>query len=188
MGRHSTIDDTAVFGIIGRTMVQDGAISIQRIIAQTGISSGSLYHRYKSREGLLAHAWLDALSSFQVQFLDVMAAGGANVGEEAAQVTPRFCNQYHDRALILACCQRSQFLGPDTDKTLLEKCDMRNAEMVSLLKGFAQSSNVSLDSCYLGIVQYPLAVVRHYLPARKVPKSAEKHVRAAYQAAMEVEV
>lgn len=187
MGRHSTIDDTALYGIIGRTMIEDGSVSIQRVVKQTGISSGSLYHRYKSREGLLAHAWLDALSAFQGRFLEVMSAGGAKVGEEAALVTPRFCREFHDRALILACCQSSQFLGSETDRTLLEESNVRNTEMALLLENFAKISEASLDSCYLGIVQYPLAVARHYLPKRKVPNTAEKYVRAAYHAAMGIE-
>ncbi len=167
-------------------MLEDGSISMQNVIKKTGISSGSLYHRYKSREGLLAHTWLDALYSFQDRFLDTISSQEVQAGEDAALVTPRFCRQYHERALILACCQSSQFLGSDTDKALLKEYNDRNADMALHIKHFSETSKIPLDSCYLGIVQYPLAVVRHYLPGRKVPQSAEKHVRAAYHAAMGV--
>lgn len=183
MGRTSQIDEAELFGVIANIMQKDGTLSMQSIVSETGISTGSLYHRFQSREAMLAEAWVDALGAFQIAFIDAMNAG-PDTGEEAALVTPRYCREFHDRALILACCQRSQFIGQDMVSEKLNACAKRNTEMSKLLKAYARETSTPLDACYLGIVHYPLAVVRHYLPNRKVPKSADSHVRAAFHAAM----
>lgn len=184
MGRTSQIDEAHLYGVIAQTMISDGAVSMQRVTSRSGISTGSLYHRFKSREGMLVEAWADALGAFQEAFIEAMTGNAENTGEAAALVTPQFCRQFHDRALILACCQRSQFVCDGVVGEKLEECTTRNDEMAKLIKMHAQYSSASLDACYLGIVHYPLAVVRHYLPKRRVPKMAETHVRAAYRAAM----
>lgn len=41
---------------------------------------GSIYHRFLSREGLLAEAWLNALEHFPAQFIDALAAGTLDAG------------------------------------------------------------------------------------------------------------
>ncbi|MCA3734974.1 MAG: hypothetical protein INE97_06490 [Phenylobacterium sp.] len=56
-----------------------------------GLSTGSLYHRFGSREGLLGETWLNALLAFQPVFVQALKTPSA-VGEIAA-VTPRFCRE-----------------------------------------------------------------------------------------------
>lgn len=186
MGRTSQIDEKRLYGVIGQTMLEHGTVSMQNVVSKSGVSTGSLYHRFQSRETMLAHAWVDALTAFQEAFIEAMTLSVDDPGEQAALATPRFCRRHHDRAIILACCQQSQFVGNDIEEGLMEACDQRNLEMASLLKNYAKRKSVSRDACYLAVVHYPLAVVRSFLPKRKVPKSAEKHVIAAFNAAMTV--
>lgn len=183
MGRRSTIDEQALFGIIGLTMAQEGLVSIQSIVEQTGVSIGSLYHRYKSRQGLLAAAWFDAIDNFQKDFLEILPDCDRQTGVEAALLTPRFSRLYHDRAVILSCCRKTQFINENAYEERAALCNSQNARMANEMKAFAKRTGLALDDCYIGIVHYPMAVIRAYLPKRKVPLRAEQHVRSAYLAA-----
>ena len=76
MGRRSTFSDDDVFAAVGRMLVRDGEVRMQSVVAETGVSVGSLYHRFGSREGLLARAWLDTLAAFHDRFLAALDQPG----------------------------------------------------------------------------------------------------------------
>ena len=50
------------------------AVTISAVVAASGAPAGSIYHRFASRDDLLAAAWLDALGAFQASFLGVLVA------------------------------------------------------------------------------------------------------------------
>jgi AcrR family transcriptional regulator len=45
MGRLSTVDDARVFAAVARQMSSAGATTLHALVAETGVSVGSLYHR-----------------------------------------------------------------------------------------------------------------------------------------------
>lgn len=184
MGRKSTLDEAAVFRYVGATLAKAGAVTLQGVVAGTGFSMGSLYHRYRSREGLLAATWLDALESFQEQFAAVIEGGGLDAGVRAALLTPVFCRQHPARAVVLACCRATEFVSEKTPGALLERIDLANRRGAGALKRFSQRVEVDLVSCQLAIVGMPLGAVRLFLPAQPVPLSLDERVQTAYWALM----
>lgn len=183
MGRMSMIEDAAVFDAVGQQLTRHGSVKLQDIVSRTGISVGSLYHRYGSREILLARSWIDAVSKFQNRFLTELESGLNDAGERAAMTTPQFCREYPERARILVCCRREEFLSNDIPEELQKSISEINARAVGSVTRFARKNDLSLQSCQLGMVAYPLGAVRLYLPNKKVPPSIDKHVAAAYRAA-----
>lgn len=186
MGRKSTVNDAEVFAQIGRRVASHGSINLKTVVEESGVSVGSLYHRYGSREGLMASAWLDAVNAFQRQFVGALTSGAADAGEQAAVVTPRFCREQEPRALILACCRRSEFLGPGTPAELREQIAEVNREGVAAVRAYARRTGAALEACHLGLVAFPLGAVRMYLPQRPVPESLDAYVRAAFTATVTV--
>jgi AcrR family transcriptional regulator len=184
MGRTSTVEDEVVFDAVGSLLAARGSVTLQSIVTLTGVSIGSLYHRYGSREGLLASAWLDAVTAFQAQFLAALRSGGADAGEQAALATPRFCRSERSRAIILACCRQSEFLFDDTPQDLRDKIAEVNKAAAEAVQRFAKSSGYSLEACRMALVAFPMGAVRVYLPSRPVPASADAYVSAAYRAAI----
>ena len=87
------------------------------LAGESGITIGSLYHRYGNREGILAAAWLDALRHFSESLLPELCAVDAKGGEKAALVTPRFARVEKPKATILAIGNQAHFL---TEKTPVE--------------------------------------------------------------------
>ena len=184
MGRTSTVDDTVVFEAVGTLLSERGSMTLQGMVSLTGVSIGSLYHRYASREGLLASAWLDAVKAFQVQFLAALVSGGPDAGERAALATPRFCRSQRSRAIILACCRQSEFLFDDTPDVLRAEIAEVNKTAAAAVHRFAKSSGHSMEACMMGLVAFPMGAVRAYLPGRPVPASTDAYVSAAYRTAI----
>ena len=54
MGRRSSFADGDVYDAVAREMAPGGMFAIKAVSDRCGVSVGSLYHRYGSREGLLA--------------------------------------------------------------------------------------------------------------------------------------
>ncbi|MCP5368764.1 MAG: TetR/AcrR family transcriptional regulator [Hyphomicrobiales bacterium] len=184
MGRLSTFHDAEVFGVLGRLLAEGGGARLQDIVSVTGVSIGSLYHRYGSREGLLAEAWLDSLTTFQARFLAALRSDAPSPGEEAALATPRFCRDEHDRAIILAACRQSEFLGDGTPARFIDRIEEINGETLAAIRTFAKSEGADLETCQMALVGFPLGAVRMYLPSRQVPIKVDDMVRRAFRALM----
>ena len=182
MGRMSTVSDAEVFGAVSRRLASDGVVTFQTIVADTGVSVGSLYHRYGAREGLMARAWLDAISAFQERFLAALESDDPAAGESAALATPRFCRSDRERAIILACCRRSEFLSAATPEDLRQEIAGINEWAMMALETYAQRTGFEPEACRLGMVAFPLGAVRLYLPGRPVPENVDQYVSAAFRA------
>ncbi len=186
MGRLSTISDAAVFDAVGVQISTFGSLKIQDVVSSTGVSIGSLYHRYGSREALLAQAWLDAVISFQSRFISALEGGGEDAGELAAMATPRFCRSDPCRARLLIGCRREELFSSDTPEEYREKLRAANARTLTSIKNFAAQNDHSVEACMMGLVAYPLGAVKLFLPDKKVPKRVDDYVAAAFQSAVRV--
>lgn len=180
MGRLSTLNDRDIYAATGQQLALSGTVTLKDIVNLTGCSVGSLYHRFGSREGLLANAWLDAAKSFQSQFLNALQSGSAQAGLEAALATPRFCRSERERAIILACCRKSEFLNDATPTALKTEIQQLNKLSESALRAYATQNGYSLESCLLGIIAFPLGAVRMYLPTREIPISLDEKITKTF--------
>jgi AcrR family transcriptional regulator len=63
MGRKAQFTDIEVFDWLGRHLAAAPSVTVQQVSKGTGVSVGSIYHRYGSMDGLLATAWLTAARS-----------------------------------------------------------------------------------------------------------------------------
>lgn len=184
MGRRSTFSDEQVFSAVSSQIATSAEFKIQDLAKETGISIGSLYHRFSSREGLLAATWLDALLASHRAFLTALETPGADAGEQAALATPRFAREHRARAIILCLGRGETLLAEKAPEDALATSEEANAKVKSALERFADRKKVSLQACMHGIVGFPLASVKLYLPEQQVPRSVDRFVSAAYYAAM----
>jgi AcrR family transcriptional regulator len=182
MGRLSNVRDDVVFAAVARRMAGHGSVSLQNLVDDIGISFGSLYHRYGSREGLLARVWLDAVQEFQRGFLAALTSGGANAGESAALETPGFCRREFDRALILVTCRRSEFMTAELPRPLREEVEKIDDQAADSMAKFASERRLKEADCWMAIAGFPIGAVRLYLPLRPVPSAVDDYVRKGYRA------
>ncbi|MCW9034662.1 MAG: TetR/AcrR family transcriptional regulator [Rhodospirillales bacterium] len=182
----STIQDEKIFAVVGAQLADIGTVTLQSIVKETGVSVGSLYHRYNSREELLARTWLDAVKGFHSYFLRELESQKEDAGARAAMATPRFCRAERARAIVLSCCRQSEFLSSETPKELRDEIGSINDKAFKAVREYAKHSGYSLEACKLGLVAFPLGAVRQYLPSHKVPTAVDEYVAAAFRAVVQV--
>lgn len=182
MGRAITFKDADVFAALAQRMTREGSLAVQSLVEDSGISIGSLYHRYGSREGLMASAWLDAVETFQTSFLAALGSGRPSAGLDAALATPRFCRAERDRALILVACRKSEFLGENTPQPLREQIRDINQNAMVALRAFSKAHSLDLETCQMAMIGLPLGAVRLYLPDRNVPMKVDAMLKRTYEA------
>ena len=184
MGRLSTFEDREIFAAVGAKLAGAGRMTFQTIVQETGVSVGSLYHRFESREGLLARTWLDAVRAFQARFISELGSGGDDAGERAALATPRFCRDDQARAIVLSCCRSSEFVSDATPEALREEVHEVNDAATLAVRRYAKQTGFSLEALRFGLVAFPLGAVRLYLPQQAVPKAVDSYVAAAFWSAV----
>jgi AcrR family transcriptional regulator len=187
MARKSSFKDEDVFRCVAQQFAVEGRFTIEVLTTKTGLSMGSIYHRFGSRDGLLAETWLNAVERFQAVFLAALAPGTLASALDAALATPHFCRSNRGEAVLLACCRRSEFLQPEIPLDLRSRLEAVNIDTVQAIRNFAAAIDRPLLACRLALVAYPLGAVRLYLPSRPVPKTLDAEIAKAVRAALEIE-
>lgn len=188
MGRTSRVNDSSVYAAVGRQLSENGTMTLQGVVGETGVSVGSLYHRYGSREDLLAQTWLDAVRAFQSRFLAAIESGDEHAGERAALATPKFCRAEPGRAVVLACCRRPEFISNETPAALEAEICRVNDNAIAAIRRYARRMGYSLHACRLGLVAFPLGAVRLYLPDRPVPRAIDRYVSEAFRSVIRADI
>ena len=182
MGRKSTFRETDIYAAVGRSLVGEGEFRLQSLTELTGVSVGSLYHRFGSREALLAEAWLDALEAFQARFLAALDDARDGPGIAAALATPRFCRDQPARATLLVCCRRSELMGDDAPAPLRARLEMGNRTVAQAMTAFCDHTGLPVEAARLGLIGFPLGAVKLYLPDKPVPGDVDEDIAAAWTA------
>lgn len=188
MGRKSTLNEAEVFDAVGRLVSKHGSLTLRDVVCETGVSIGSLYHRYNSREDLLALTWLDAVDTFQTWFLEALESGARDAGEQAALVTPRFCRANPARARVLVCCRREELLHENISREISERIKGVNTKVTRKVVQFAKTNGFSIEACRLGLVAFPLGAVQSYLPNMPIPEQVDTYVAAAFRSAVDLDI
>lgn len=96
--------------------------TIAAIANAIGAPSGSIYHRFRSRDLLLGRVWLDAVASFQSTYLAVAADPDTSAGDLAAHVID-WVRHNPETARLLTMYRREEFLAAGVPPELRERAD-----------------------------------------------------------------
>lgn len=134
----------------------------------------------------MAHAFLDAVEAFQRTFLDALTKPeedpNSPPGETAALSTPRFCRAAPGRAVILACCRKSEFFSPKTPAEYQARLAEMNERAALRVYEFAKKNDYRAEACRFALVDMPLGAVRPHLLSGDIPDNVEAYVRTAFRA------
>ena len=67
--------------------------TVAHVTARLGAPSGSIYHRFRSREALFASAWIRSIRRFHRELERVSAGDPVEAIVETALLIPRFCRE-----------------------------------------------------------------------------------------------
>lgn len=168
-----------------RGLVLDGgpmAASARAVSQVTGAPSGSIYHRFPTRDDLVAAAWLRAQDRFLAEFLvalDGPAAVEAGVVAAVRVFTWSAANRA-DALLLLRFALRDLVRG-DVSPALAERAATNRGRVAAAVRGYARRTGRPVEDVTLALVDLPYATTRRVLR----DDAADARVIAATTAALE---
>ncbi|MET9337976.1 TetR/AcrR family transcriptional regulator [Nonomuraea sp. NPDC003804] len=162
------------------------AVTVTAVAARLGAPSGSIYHRYGSRDLLLAHLWIRAVRRFQEGFLRAVRRPDlAEAVRAAAAHVVRWSAEHPDEARLLLAHNVAE-LRERWPAELGAQLDALNTDVMAALRELAERvpGADGLERVTFALVDVPVAAARrHVLEGRAVPDAA---VRLAEVAALAV--
>ncbi len=183
-----------IVGAASRLAARDGpaAATIARIAAELGAPTGSIYHRFASRDVLLGEVWLGAAEAFQRDFGAVLAGDPpleAALG--AAAFVPARVRQRPDEARLLLLHRREDFLGGAWPEELAVRArDLQHAADAGLrdacLRLFGRADVDAIRTLRFAVVDAPLAAVLPHLRAGEaLPPVIDRLIQSSAEAALD---
>jgi len=167
------------------------AASVSSIARRSGAPTGTLYHRFGSRDRILAAAWLRALERFQARCLAAAAAPDpVQAGVAMAASTIAFAREQRDDARLLLLLGPDDLLDADPDRDLRGRIRAMNAPLIDQLRRVARAVHGradarAMDAVTRAIVDLPYAAVRRHAGAERLPSWLERDVVGETRALLE---
>ncbi|HET6664799.1 MAG TPA: helix-turn-helix domain-containing protein [Acidimicrobiales bacterium] len=175
MGRTAIYDeDTILEAATAHIAAHGGRASVAALARSIGAPSGSIYHRFASRDALIAAVWLRALRSFQGDFLAALDHPDVDQAAlAAARHVPEWCAESLDQAMVLHR-YRIEDLVATWPAELAPDRDTLNAELFASLRRhsanrYGSASGSALDRTTFALVDVPGAAVRRFLDRHEAP-------------------
>lgn len=147
------------------------AATMAHVAKSLGAPIGSVYHRFDSKNLLLARLWLRAVDSFQAGFLDALRHGK---GLQAALHTPRWVRARPREARVLLLHRREELMGGDWPAQVTDHASRLSGELDDGLREFTNRtfgviSHANLRRATFALIDVPYAAVARHLRKGEVP-------------------
>ena len=149
--------------------------TVARIAQALGAPTGSIYHRFASRNVLLGEVWLRAAESFQDGFGERLAGSdGEAAGLAAVCYVPQWVRAHPQEARILLLHRREDFLEHGWPEQAKARAKALRRQLSEGLHNFCQRVLGSTDHTTLRIAAFalaeaPLAAVRQHVEVGEPP-------------------
>ncbi|MFB9719987.1 TetR/AcrR family transcriptional regulator [Planobispora longispora] len=193
MGRPAKFGNDQILDAAAELAAEGGqaAVTVSAIAARLGAPSGSIYHRYASRDLLVAHLWIRAVRRFQEGYLEAVRRADPRAAVEAAVAhVIRWPAGRPAEARLLLLHRREDLLDSwpaelaDDLRGLNEEVREALADLVR--RYFGADVPDGPERMVFALVDIPYAAVRrHLLAGRRPPGSAERMAILAARAVLE---
>jgi AcrR family transcriptional regulator len=152
-----------------------GATTMGEIAAKLGAPSGSLYHRFQSRDELLGRLWLQKATFFQNAFARALdEADPRKAAVEAALSLPRAVRADFAGARIMLLHRREDFMSDGWPKPMQEEAARLGQQVRDVMNQFTSrlfnaNTKAARVATRFAILDIPFAAVRRYVGANEVP-------------------
>ncbi len=175
-------------------LLSDGsrAATVEAIADASGAPIGTIYHRFGSREALIARLWMRAVRRSQGAFLAALENADAKEAALGAALSIfDFCEEHPGDAQLLASFGREELLGLTPDGPLADELRVLNRPLeqaVSALSKrlYGKRTRAALDRALLIVFDLPYgAVRRHLIAGRPLPSTLRDDLETAVRALVE---
>jgi AcrR family transcriptional regulator len=164
------------------------AVTVAAISARLKAPTGSFYHRFASRDALLAQLWFDTVVEFQQ---GIEAALDAGDGLRAALHTPAWVREHLDEGRLLLLYHRDDFVHGDWPQALRDGLAEQGRRGEVRLRKFARDTfgragPNEIRRAQFVLAEVPVAAVRQYLMRREPPpKLVDELIRTTWHAVVD---
>ena len=165
--------------------------TIGAIADSLGAPTGSIYHRFRSKDALLAELWLQTVESFQAGFQAELAGPDAlEAGLEAALYTPRWVRAHPVPARVLLLHSREDFLPGGWPVEVVERATALTTRGEAAMRSFTRRALGSTSTAARRRARYAVvelsfaAVIPHVRADEPPPPIVDELVADAYRAVM----
>jgi AcrR family transcriptional regulator len=164
------------------------AVTVGAISARLKAPTGSFYHRFVSRDALLAELWFNTVLAFQE---GIEAALNAGDGLRAALHTPAWVREHLDEGRLLLLYHRDDFVHGDWPQALRDRLAEQGRRGEARLRKFARDTfgragPGEIRRAQFVLSEVPVAAVRQYLMRReRPPKIVDELITTTYRAVVD---
>lgn len=148
------------------------AVTVAAVGARTGAPNGSIYHRFGSRDQLVAHLWVRTVRRFQAGFLAALTGDDVDhAAIDAATHVVSWSRAHTREAALLFLYRRSQLAATYGDELGAELATLDDA-VGRALRDHTRArygSEDALDRVMFAVVDVPYAACRRALAAGRAP-------------------
>ena len=188
MGRKAYFKHEEFIGAAIQIIAEDGlgALTIAALAKRINAPVGSVYHRFPSRNALLAELWLNIIELFQNEYLKKLQEDGLQATLSCLQWVRMHPNEARIMLLYRLEDLTSGEWPQDMQKRAL-RLDKELHEGVSafIKKQLGPVTKENTDRAIFAIYDAPIGIIRRYLRDNKVPPtSVADLIRETYEAVM----
>jgi AcrR family transcriptional regulator len=186
MGRKAHFQHEDFLGAATKIIAKDGpgALTIASLAKQVNAPVGSVYHRYSSRDALLAEVWLRSIESFQNEFLKLLKEDGL----QATLFGLDWVRKNPDEARIMLLYRIEDLVSGKWPQDLKKRARRLSSELHEAVKVFIEKeigtvTQENIDRAKFAIHDIPIGIIRRYLQENKIPPdSIADLIRETYEA------
>jgi AcrR family transcriptional regulator len=187
MGRRAVFNSDSILEAALSLASREGpeGVTIAAISRETGAPIGSIYHRFVSRDRLMAAVWLRIVQSFQQGFIKALENDD---GLSAALHTPRCVRDNPRQARVLLLFRREELMAgewPDgvKDEAVSLAKTLDDAIRHFTARRFGRESEEFILKTAFALIDVPYASVKRCLQNEKQPpETIDRLIKTTYHA------
>jgi len=184
MGRKAHFNKADIIDAALKIIAEEGlkALTMQSIAEKIQAPIGSIYHRFPSRDEILAELWINIAKPFQEGFLAALN----NNGLQATLYTLQWVRTYPKESHVLLLYRREELSSGDWPEDFKQKIADLSRELdegiLSFIKrSFGRVTKDNLQRTVFALIDVPFAAVKRSLQNDEVPTPLlDKLIRETY--------
>ncbi len=179
MGRRARHPHAAILECAKQLSAEVGPhrVTVASVAARAGAPIGSIYHRYASRDEILAAVWLDLVEAFQEQFLAALAGDDAvEAGLAAVRFTCGWVRRHPLEARLMLVHRREDFAAERWPASYRRRAQELADQAHESLQGYAarlcgHGGPAALRHVRFALVDLPTAALRRGIEDGAAPSA-----------------
>jgi AcrR family transcriptional regulator len=177
MPRAPQFDGAQILSAAGRLIARHGpsGATIGAIARSVGAPTGSIYHRFDSRDVLLGEVWLGAATAFQAVFFERLAGPNPRqAGLAAALCMAQRVRERPHEARVLLLHRREDFGDDGWPSAMRRRAERLGRQVEEEIRAFSsrlcgRQDARTVRSVSYAVVDAPFAAVRRHVAAGEDP-------------------